>query len=306
MGNRKVARIGPSTLMISLPSKWVKEFGVKKGDEVTVSANGRNLIISTSKLKKNEALKIDLEGLNAHLIRYIIYAAYRIGADEIELVFDKDKVVDKKKNENVLVFDVINSVVENLNGFEVIAQRENYVSIKEVSTVNIEEFMNTLMRIFITLVNTSSDMANAIENKNKMLLERIRSLSDKKINRLCDFCHRIINKGGIVENSKAPQYYAIISTLENIGDSLEKLCEIAIKGEINSKEVNKTNELLELLYRLFCQYNKKNLDLFYSTKNEVRDMKTSGSLKIELSKIAAYCSKLIPEMISLNLENERK
>ena len=32
--SRKVQRLGPSTLAITLPSDWVREFGVKKGDEL--------------------------------------------------------------------------------------------------------------------------------------------------------------------------------------------------------------------------------------------------------------------------------
>ena len=31
---RKVNQIGPSTLMVSLPSKWVKRYNVKKGDSL--------------------------------------------------------------------------------------------------------------------------------------------------------------------------------------------------------------------------------------------------------------------------------
>jgi len=300
---RKVAQIGPSTLMISLPSKWVKEFGVKKGDEVEVSINGRNLVVGTSKLKKNEPLRINLEGLNANLIRYFIYSAYRIGADDIELTFEKDNVVDKKLGKTLLVHDIINSAVDNLVGFEVMTQKNNYIKIKEISGVNIDEFNNTLMRIFVTLLNTSGDMADAIENKNKVLLERIKNLSDRKVNKLCDFCHRIINKGGIVESNKAPQYYSVISTLEDIGDSLDEICGIALTDEVRSKEVQKLKELINMLYRLFCQYDKNNLDAFYSVKNEVKNIKAGGRLKIELSKIATYCSKLMPELITLNLEN---
>ena len=58
MGKRKVSLIGPSTLMVSLPSKWVKEFGVKKGDEINITENGPNLLLESQKLKKENHMRL--------------------------------------------------------------------------------------------------------------------------------------------------------------------------------------------------------------------------------------------------------
>ncbi|MBT7557683.1 phosphate uptake regulator PhoU [Candidatus Woesearchaeota archaeon] len=301
MVKRKVSLIGPSTLMVSLPSKWVKAFGIKKGDEIEITENGSNLLLESQRLKKGEALRINLTGLNANLIYYTIYSAYRGGSEEIELVFDTEKVINKNTGEKEMVLDVISSAVDNLVGMEIMTQRKNYVQIKEISKVNREEFSNALMRIFITLVNTSEDMVDAMNNKDKVVLERIKKVSDKKINKLCDFCARIINKGGIVENNKSPIYYNIISTLEEIGDSLEDLCEIGLKDFKVVKKVKKVNGLLEVLYRLFCDYKVDKLNELYELKNEIRDLNVDGKLKLSLSKIASSCSKIIPEAIALQL-----
>ena len=43
---RKVAQIGPATLMVSLPSKWVKRNKVKKGQEVDVIEDNTKLTVS--------------------------------------------------------------------------------------------------------------------------------------------------------------------------------------------------------------------------------------------------------------------
>lgn len=287
--------------MVSLPSKWVKAFGIKKGDEIEITENGSNLLLESQRLKKGEALRINLTGLNANLIYYTIYSAYRGGSEEIELVFDTEKVINKNTGEKEMVLDVISSAVDNLVGMEIMTQRKNYVQIKEISKVNREEFSNALMRIFITLVNTSEDMVDAMNNKDKVVLERIKKVSDKKINKLCDFCARIINKGGIVENNKSPIYYNIISTLEEIGDSLEDLCEIGLKDFKVVKKVKKVNGLLEVLYRLFCDYKVDKLNELYELKNEIRDLNVDGKLKLSLSKIASSCSKIIPEAIALQL-----
>ncbi len=301
MTKRKVSLIGPTTLMISLPSKWVKEYGVRKGDELNIDTSGRNLIIETSSLRKSKPLIINLNGMNANLIRYNLFAAYRGGFDRIKLSFSDESVFDENRKKKLLVFDVIDDVVSNLIGVEIFVQRESYIEIKEVSAVNHEEFLNTLRRIFITLVNTSSDMKDAIESKNKVVLGRIRDLSDKKVNRLCDFCSRIINKGGIVESTKIPQYYSLISSLEEMGDAMEEICNINLKKMASLDEVVMLNKALESLYRLFCEYKVDRLKEFYGLKNKIRDVKCEGGLKIELSKIASCMSNSIPEIVSLNL-----
>ncbi len=301
MTKRKVSLIGPSTLMISLPSKWVKSYGVKKGDELNIDTSGKNLIIETSGLKKSKPLIVDVSGMNANLVRYNLYAAYRGGFDKVRITFDENNIFDENENKNVLIFDVVDEVVSNLIGIEISSQRESHIGIMEISSVNHEEFLNTLSRIFVSLLNTSSDMKDAIESKNKIVLKRIKDLSDKKINRLCDFCSRIINKGGIVESNKIPQYYSLISVLEEIGDSMEEICAINIIDMSFLEGVILLNDALDKLYRLFCNYNIDNLKDFYNSKNKLKYANCGGEMKIELSKIASYMSKTIPEIVSLNL-----
>ena len=33
---RKINRVGPNTLTVSLPSKWAKRYGLRKGDEINL------------------------------------------------------------------------------------------------------------------------------------------------------------------------------------------------------------------------------------------------------------------------------
>ena len=44
---RNIVKQGHSTLMVSIPMKWVKKYNLKKGMQVDVEDNGRDLIIST-------------------------------------------------------------------------------------------------------------------------------------------------------------------------------------------------------------------------------------------------------------------
>ena len=54
---RKVIKQGPSTLMVSLPSKWVKNKNIKRGDEINLFEQGEDIIISLE--KKEQFQKIN-------------------------------------------------------------------------------------------------------------------------------------------------------------------------------------------------------------------------------------------------------
>ena len=48
---RKIVKQGAATLMISLPSKWCKKFGLKKGDEVDIETANDSLLVSPKEIK---------------------------------------------------------------------------------------------------------------------------------------------------------------------------------------------------------------------------------------------------------------
>jgi len=50
---RKLVKQGAATMMVSLPSKWVKDQKLKKGDEVEVSEAEGRLQITTEKKTNN-------------------------------------------------------------------------------------------------------------------------------------------------------------------------------------------------------------------------------------------------------------
>jgi len=44
METRKVQRLGPSTLAMTLPAEWAKEQNVEKGDEVSLRMGGKGTL----------------------------------------------------------------------------------------------------------------------------------------------------------------------------------------------------------------------------------------------------------------------
>src|SRR3989344_7941313 len=124
---RKVALIGPSTLMLSLPSKFVKKFGIKKGDELDVDENGNSLVIKLGENRKNEIKELNLANYEV-MIKRMIGGLYKRGYNEAKIFFNNPKQLE-------VIYKTIN---ENLTGFEIINQTSNFIVVKEVSKGSIE------------------------------------------------------------------------------------------------------------------------------------------------------------------------
>src|SRR3989344_1396001 len=82
---RKIVQHGPSTLIISLPSNWVKQNGIKKGDELDVKEEGKTLIVSVDTVATNYSLTEDISGLKPFLVTRFLGRAYQKGYDKIYL-----------------------------------------------------------------------------------------------------------------------------------------------------------------------------------------------------------------------------
>ena len=83
---RKVILHGPSTLTISIPAKWAKQHGIKKGDDLTVEEEGRFLYVypgKTSPLVRRT--RADFSNLSDAGIRSIMAMLHKSGYDEIEI-----------------------------------------------------------------------------------------------------------------------------------------------------------------------------------------------------------------------------
>ena len=91
---RKLVKQGAATMMISLPSKWIRENKLEKGDEIEVSEQEGNLIIGRAAKSKGE-ITLSLDGDNRKDIFNILSHAYRNGYDKI-LVKNTDKEAVKQ------------------------------------------------------------------------------------------------------------------------------------------------------------------------------------------------------------------
>ena len=172
---RKVIQIAESTQLISLPRKWAIENNIKKGDELEVIPQGKQLSVHVGNNVVVEKTSLDLTK-NEVLLERFIASAYRSGYDEVEVRFSNPEIMKK-----------INKVINlQLLGFEVIFHGEKRCVIKNISANLENEFDNILRRTMIILLDMAKSSYEAIEQgKPERLHESISS--ENTINRFCIF-----------------------------------------------------------------------------------------------------------------------
>lgn len=247
---RKAIQLAGKTLVVSLPSKWAKRYGIKKGDSLVVEERDRSLLVSTIKGIEVEKVQLALKG-PYEFIKRSIDVAYKKGVNELSLSFEKPEI--RKKIEEVL---------DTTMGFEIISQGEKSCLIKSVATAVEEEFDNILRRVFLTLLSMAEESYNAVSKSQFLRLSEI-SASDKTINKLTNFCKRILNKKGYKDYKLTNYIYCIVWELERIADEYRDICiqlRDSKKAKIN-KEVlqlyKETNEFLRDFYNLFYKFDQE-------------------------------------------------
>ncbi|RLE38833.1 hypothetical protein DRJ17_02660 [Candidatus Woesearchaeota archaeon] len=263
MTKRKLVALGGSTLMVSLPSRFVQSYGLKKGDEVTVTEQQHSIVISTDKDYQANNIQLDVSGIK-NILGRIVGALYKAGYDDIELRF--------KSTEELALIQ--KELQRTCLGFEVMEQGKNHIVIKNVSKLDDDEFKNILRRAFLFLLDFSRDTLDALKTGDKDYLERV-ALRDIQINKYMDFCRRTLNKrGAAIMKMVAPMYY-ILEQIERIGDIYKYICTENAKNPIKIDShlqdlFEDVNEIVYNFYQLFYKFNLKSLDELATKKTALQ------------------------------------
>lgn len=290
---RKVVLHGSSTLTVSLPSSWIKKFNIKKGDELNLLEQGREIKISTESTSF-EKKEIDIKNLKRVGKSYIT-SSYRQGYDELNI---------KYNNENYLetIQDLLS---KEITGFEVIRHQSNSCIIKDLSGQNIEEFNTALRRIWLLILDLSEESIKTI-NKELSEIKNIKII-DNSINKFSNYCMRILIKRGNYDSKKTSPYYYFVKSLEEIADKYKELCIFHFN---NKKKVNddvlkffmETNSYLNEVYSVFYTYDEQKIEsLFDETKKVIEQLNSlNNNAALYLSFITRDIRNLLPLIIEIN------
>ena len=178
---RKLVRQGAATMMISLPSKWIKENKLDKGDEVDLVEKNNNLIIGSALEEGLKKVELNINFTTESVIRTVITNAYRVGFDSIKINFSNEKT-----------WEIIQEVVaKNLLGFEIIKKDKNSCIIENITEPSAEQFANIFNKVILNI----EELFNILENFDSN--PRDFEDDERQIQKFDNFCRRVICKKDI-------------------------------------------------------------------------------------------------------------
>ncbi len=248
---RRVQKFGRSTLMISLPSSWVKSVGLSPGDTVGIEVLEDGtlrlapLSMMTSKTERSLKIKVSQASSESMLTR-ALYAGYLLGMDTIVI----ESVGGILSEEHL---KIIRNTVNNLIGAEIIENTPNKITIQvlidasKYSAATIIGRMSNLVRFMIQHIETA-----ILENK-KYLLKEVTEL-EKEVDRLhaltvrqllLSQTNRTLGKYLGIKPSLATEYRGVVRALEEASDALNEAAEILMRG--GSDVLKKLRDSREML-----------------------------------------------------------
>ncbi|MFH1637203.1 MAG: hypothetical protein ABIB71_02140 [Candidatus Woesearchaeota archaeon] len=237
---RKVILFGGCSHVLSLPSLWVKKYGISKGDEIHVEERGSSLVINSGKAIENKAARIT----GGRGIAKRLSGLYCAGYDEIE--------VRLESKEDIRLVE--GSIRRRLMGFEVVHVRGRDCVIRDISSARLGEFDNILRRVFIMLCSLEgSYRKDYVENALK----------------LCAFCKRCLSKKEYVSHTYSMGLFALVTELERIA---------SVWGGLGGRGLGRASGSLRKINELFYSFdNKKAEEACRSLNSRIRALVRKGN-----------------------------
>ncbi len=235
---RRVQLTGGSTYIVSLPIKWVRELGLKKGDEVLLLRHGKKSLVlmpvgkavqSEGGEKRRAELNIsESEGFEENF-RYLI-ALYLVGYDEIVLRAARGFNAEERKR-------IKAEVRKRLIGMEVVGESATEIQLQ--SFLKYEDFTlcDAVKSMTESVVAMLNDALLAVERGDVNLaldvierdneIDRFYLLIVRQLKAVISD-YELAQKIGIGTPRNSLGYRIIVKSIERIADHIENIAKHAI------------------------------------------------------------------------------
>ncbi len=269
---RKINEVGTGTLTVSLPNKWVKKNNIKKGDEIDVIEGYKELKITCEPRNGGKSVMADLSGIKTStLLNFVIINLYLKGYKRIELTYnEKVSTTGLYNKKEMKTFFLIDKVVNQLVGLEIIEDKPGYCVIEEITNTDSCSFDNTFRRSFLLLIEFSKNVCDNINKPNNDVNDYLSEYFHRfySINKFFNYSLKLLSSANM-PSDEILRYTLLINSLQSIGYSY------SILGFMN-KDAAKVRAYMEkinkLLYDFYKQCFKPGIEGLNSLASDTNDI----------------------------------
>ena len=240
METRKVQRLGPSTLAMTLPAEWARSQNVEKGDEVTVRESGKGTLTVTPESAREEDTEATI-----HVHSFDTDAPDSVDAVERAIVgqYVLGRRIIHVESDDALDSAHINAVYKaetQLMGLGVIEETPERITIR--CSVDAEDFEldNLLQRLENTGSTMREEAVKALAHGNPDLAQRALN-RERQANKIFVLLLRLIFTAyqnpnlaraiGLDDGFPLIGYRSIAKNLELTADNAEDIAETALESD---------------------------------------------------------------------------
>ena len=242
METRKVQRLGPSTLAMTLPAEWAQEYDVEKGDEVSLRLGSKGMLTvmpESVQTEESEAV-IKTGDLDADAVERAIVAQYVLGRRIIHIEAGEGETLQSTH------INAVYNAETQLMGLGVVEETPNSIAIR--CSVDPVDF--TLDNLLERLESTGSTMRNeavkALAHGNPDLAQRALN-RERQANKIFVLLLRLLFTSyqnpnlaravGLSDGFPLVGYRSIAKNLELTADNAEDIADIALETNDHSLDV---------------------------------------------------------------------
>ena len=245
METRKVQRLGPSTLAMTLPTEWAQEYEVEKGDEVSLRLGSKGMLTvmpESVQTEESEAV-VNTTDLDADAVERAIVAQYVLGRRIIHVEAGEGETLESTH------INAVYNAETQLMGLGVIEETPDSIAIR--CSVDPVDF--TLNNLLERLESTGSTMRNeavkALAHNNPDLAQRALN-RERQANKIFVLLLRLLftayqnpnlaHQVGLTDGFPLIGYRSIAKNLELTADSAEDIAEIVLEADGNALNVEQS------------------------------------------------------------------
>lgn len=286
---RKINLVGQNTLTVSLPSKWVQKYSLKKGVELDIEEEGAILKIKSGESQGKRELSFNIKTADEFMTR-LICGPYLKGYDSLSVSYHDPRVYAK-----------VLGALKHTVGFEVVEQKEDGCRVEEISKGFEESFDKLITRLFFVI----KSFANELNRFLKAPDSSIDDLLDIEFtcDRLSLYCRRLINRniisGKTYDNTGI---YHIVCLAEQIGDELRQIVEFLKTRDYKKYLYDKRLEKIFLAIDKSLELTVKKINNYLTEKDHAKQVVYAleqRRFREELNREKGYLFKMKGENIIL-------
>jgi len=314
---RKLIKQGDNALTVTVPRKWTKNLNLKAGDEVNISEEEGNLLITQTTREVGKKISVDISGYTAITIAVILQSIYRRGFTEATLTFKNEKAPNVKhsfrgrREKQIPINEIITELVNEMIGFEIFEQNETSIVLKQISKPNEKDFELALRRIFLLEIDLNSYFYTRLKEK-KFKFETVKNKA-ANIHKFINYATRLIEMNVVKKNPQ--NIFSSLRSFENAVNTYSYLGLICENEKLLPETIEMfkaTNKLLELSQKLYFNFSfdkfneyTAQLENYYDRYDKINPKESKPEVRIRqlLAKCASYSRYILNDATAIFLSN---